>query len=169
MTKNTADWIENRIKKDEVTPWLEDGRDFINDTEIENILTAQQEPDPEYIDDILAKSMAVETLTPAETAALLNVSDPDVLNKMKETAARVKKKVYDNRIVTFAPLYLNNQCVNNCHYCGFRRDNTEVERKILSPEEIKKETEILAGDIGHKRLIVVYGESPVSDVNYMVD
>ncbi|MFP4687835.1 MAG: [FeFe] hydrogenase H-cluster radical SAM maturase HydG, partial [bacterium] len=48
-------------------------------------------------------------------------------------------------------------------------DNTEVERKILSSEEIKKETEILAGDIGHKRLIVVYGESPVSDVNYMVD
>jgi 2-iminoacetate synthase len=169
MSNSTTNWIKNRIKHDEVKPWLNDGKDFINDSKIETFLANQLEPDPKYIDDILAKSLAVETLTPAETAALLNVSDPKVLNKMAETAARVKKKVYDNRIVTFAPLYLNNQCVNNCHYCGFRRDNTNIERKILSSKEIKKETKILAGDIGHKRLIVVYGESPVSDVNYMVD
>ena len=32
-----------------------------------------------------------------------------------------------------------------------------------------QETEVLAGKLGHKRLIVVYGEHPESDVDYMAE
>jgi len=77
--------------------------------------------------------------------------------------------VYDNRIVTFAPLYLGNLCVNECAYCGFRCSNKQLERSVLSFDQVKRETEVLTGQIGHKRLIVVYGEHPSMDVDYMVE
>ncbi len=162
-------WLENRIKPSQYEKYMDGGEDFIKDSRLEQQLANNRNPAPERVRDILAKSLAVESLTPAETAALLNVESPQLLAEMEEAAAAVKQKVYDNRIVTFAPLYLNNQCVNNCKYCGFRRENTEIDRRILSAEEIKEETVVLAGEIGHKRLIVVYGEAPVSDVDYMVE
>ena len=87
---------------------------------------------------------------------------------MRAAAFQVKKKVYDNRIVTFAPLYLGSYCVNNCEYCGFKTANQDAARKVLTKEEIRKEVETLAGKIGHKRLIVVYGEHPKNDVDYIV-
>ena len=98
---------------------------------------------------------------------MIHVTDPELIAMMQETALQVKKKVYDNRIVTFAPLYLSNYCVNSCVYCGFRAENECSQRRCLSLEETIKETEVLAGDIGHKRLVVVYGEHPKSDVNYV--
>ena len=79
---------------------------FINEHEIEQKLLSGVKPDAGKIKDILQKSLQIETLTPEETAYLLNVSDRDLLEEMKQTAARVKKKVYDNRIVTFAPFTL---------------------------------------------------------------
>jgi 2-iminoacetate synthase len=85
-----------------------------------------------------------------------------------ETAANaIKKTVYDNRIVTFAPLYLSTTCVNNCLYCGLRKENDSVSRGVLTLDEARSEVEVLAGQIGHKRLVVVYGEHPKSDIDYM--
>lgn len=62
---------------------------------------------------------------------------------------------------------MSTKCVNNCLYCGFRRDNEAATRGVLSMEEIRKECEILAGKIGHKRLIAVCGEHPESDAEYI--
>src|SRR5690606_1305177 len=101
-------------------------------------------------------------------AALLNVEDEDLWEELYEAADKVKHKVYDNRIVFFAPLYCSNLCVNSCIYCGFRKENPEEKRRILSMEEIKRETEAVI-DEGHKRMIVVYGEHPLSDADYMAD
>jgi 2-iminoacetate synthase len=36
-------------------------------------------------------------------------------------------------------------------------------------EDIKKEAEVIAGKIGHKRVIAVYGEHPKTDANYIAD
>ena len=108
-------------------------------------------------------------MTLDETACLLHVEDPELLAEMQRVAGQVKTKVYDNRIVTFAPLYLSNLCVNNCVYCGFRCSNAKETRRILSQDEVRREAEVLAGQIGHKRLIVVYGEHPESDIDYMTE
>ncbi|MCK4402044.1 radical SAM protein, partial [bacterium] len=164
---DTTSWIANRIKRDEITKYMDGDRDFINDEEITEKLENNKYADTKKIRDILNKSMVVETLTPEETAILLNVDDKDLLDEMAETASKVKKKVYDNRIVTFAPLYLANLCVNSCLYCGFRKENKDEKRRVLTLDEVKKEIEVLAGKIGHKRLIVVYGEHPSTDIDYM--
>ena len=118
--------------------------------------------------DILQKSLDIKLLSPEETAVLLNVEDPGLLEEMREAALQVKKKVYDNRIVFFAPLYCSNLCVNSCVYCGFRSDNCAEKRHVLTMEEVRRETEAVI-DEGHKRLIAVYGEHPQSDADYIAD
>lgn len=165
----TKGWINGVIKEQEISRYLENGKDFINDKEIWLKIENNKNPEPQKIRDILKKSFAIETLEPDETAALLNVEDEELLEEMFDMAGKIKKKVYDNRIVTFAPLYCSNLCVNDCLYCAFRKENHVEKRRKLTLEEVKNETRVLAGKIGHKRLIVVYGEHPSSDANYIAD
>jgi 2-iminoacetate synthase len=169
INATVTDWIKNRVKQDEIDRYLVKGKSFIDDNEIAQNLYHCTKPDKKLIHDIIAKSLSITTLTPQETAYLLNVTDPEMLETMYETAGEIKRKVYDNRIVTFAPLYAGNACVNNCLYCGFRQENSAINRRILTIDEIKEETSVLVGQIGHKRLIVVYGEHPATDIDYMID
>ncbi|MDR2413671.1 MAG: [FeFe] hydrogenase H-cluster radical SAM maturase HydG [Odoribacteraceae bacterium] len=162
------EWTTGVIKQAEIDRYLAGGKDFIDEAGIERELARQRQPDAGRVREILQKSLEIKTLSPAETAALLNVEDPALLEEMQETARAVKRKVYDNRIVFFAPLYLSNLCVNNCLYCGFREENKEETRHALSMEEVKRETAAVI-DEGHKRVIAVYGEHPRSDADYIVD
>ncbi|MDD5489319.1 MAG: [FeFe] hydrogenase H-cluster radical SAM maturase HydG [Candidatus Moranbacteria bacterium] len=143
--------------------------DFIDDKKIWIQLKKHQNPSDTEVRRIIQKSLRIQTLQPKEVAVLLNVQDEKLWQEMKSAAREIKRKVYDNRIVTFAPLYCSNYCLNNCFYCGFRRENKKEARRQLTIDEVKKETEILAGKIGHKRLIVVYGESPQSNVDYIAE
>ncbi len=155
------------IKPSEIEKYLENGRDFIDDGKISALASGNKEPDPEKVRDIIAKSLGINTLLPEETAALLHVEDEYLWQEIFAAAVGIKTKVYDNRVVTFAPLYCSNLCVNNCLYCGFREENNAIKRRQLAPEEIRKEVEVLAGRIGHKRLIAVYGEHPASGAEYI--
>jgi 2-iminoacetate synthase len=166
---NETDAWARRIVPKQIDRYLTGGGDFIDDDHLHAVLQAARPPSWTRLEEILAKSLAVETLSPEETAELISVTDPAMRARMRETGAAVKKKVYDNRIVTFAPLYLSNHCVNDCSYCGLRRSNTALTRRTLSLDDVKRETAVLAGKIGHKRLIAVYGEHPAFDVHYMVD
>ena len=163
-------WMQERIVPAEIDKYLAAaGRDFIDDAEIARLLALTGEPEAARVRDLVAKAMAVQALTLAELAELMRVRDPGLWDEMRAAAGAVKRKVYDNRIVTFAPLYLSSQCVNNCVYCGLRSSNAAVERRVLSMAEVRAETEALAGRLGHKRLIVVYGEHPESGVDYMAE
>ena len=62
---------------------------------------------------------------------------------------------------------MSNLCDNNCMYCGFRDGNSDEVRSKLSMDQVKAEAEVLAGKIGHKRLIVVYGEHPSTSTDYI--
>lgn len=168
MKTDLKNWIDNVIKEDQITKYQDDeSLDFINDENIEQKISANAGVDKSKMRDIISKSLDIQTLSPDETAALLNVKDPELWDEMENAAGQIKRKVYDNRIVTFAPLYLSTTCVNRCAYCGLRSDNNVIHRGVLTLEQVREETEILAGKIGHKRLIVVYGEHPESDTDYM--
>lgn len=168
MKTDLKNWIDNVIKEDQITKYQDDeSLDFINEENIEQKISANAGVDKSKIRDIISKSLDIQTLSPDETAALLNVKDPELWDEMEDAAGQIKRKVYDNRIVTFAPLYLSTTCVNRCAYCGLRSDNNVIHRGVLTLEQVREEAEILAGKIGHKRLIVVYGEHPQSDTDYM--
>ena len=162
------EWIAQVVRQEEIDKYLVNGKDFIDEGEIVRELEETRGPDVGMVRDILQKSLDIKLLTPRETAVLLNVEDPELLEEMKGVALEVKKRVYDNRIVFFAPLYCSNVCVNRCVYCGFRSDNCEEKRHVLTPAEIRQETEAVI-DQGHKRLIAVYGEHPLSDADYIAD
>ena len=162
------EWSAGVVKQDETLRYLEVGEDFIDDERIEGLLRENSTPEPRQVRDILERSLSLERLEPHETAALLNVRDESLWQEMFQAAREVKNRVYGPRIVTFAPLYCSNLCVNSCLYCAFRKENTLEKRRRLSIEEVRKETEVLVAT-GHKRLVVVYGEHPTSAIDYMAE
>lgn len=161
-----SDWKKDVIDQAQIDKYLTEGNDFICEKTIKQKIQDGQNPTDEYINQIIEKALSVKTLAPEETAALLNVTSEKMWDKIFKAALELKKKVYDNRIVFFAPLYCSNLCVNNCEYCGFREKNCKEKRAILTPEEIKRETKSVLNE-GHKRLILVFGEHPKSDIDYM--
>lgn len=157
------------VNADAYERYLAEGMDFMDDAALRAALAAPA-PDAARVREILARSLGVsEALPPEDTAALLAVTDPALLDEIFAAALAVKRKVYDNRVVTFAPLYASNYCVNNCLYCGFRTGNAHAVRRRLSMDEIRTEAESLAGSIGHKRLIFVTGEHPATGADYIAE
>ncbi|MZQ49404.1 MAG: [FeFe] hydrogenase H-cluster radical SAM maturase HydG [Bacteroidales bacterium] len=131
---------------------------FIDPDEIWNLINNVR-PDKTRVREVIAKSLDKHRLTLEETAVLVNSVGTDLFDEIREGARTLKEKVYGNRIVLFAPLYVGNKCTNNCQYCGFRVSNKDAVRKTLTDSEIIKEVEALE-DNGQKRLILVYGEHP---------
>ncbi len=146
----------NRLKLNmELTP---DATDFIDDDKLHWLIDNTKEDLPRARE-IFAKSLSKQPLTVEETAVLLAIESKEGLEELFETAKKLKRTVYGNRIVLFAPLYIGNLCVNNCKYCGFKNSSKETIRKTLSGKELVEEIENLE-KYGHKRLILVFGESP---------
>jgi 2-iminoacetate synthase len=166
--RSTISWIDRVIQQEQIDKYLINGKDFIDENRILQNLENNKNPDPARIREIIQKSLSIKRLDPDETAALIHVKDPGLWEEMFEAGLEVKRKVYDNRIVFFAPLYCSNLCVNSCVYCGFRTDNTREKRRILTMDEVRAETRAVVSE-GHKRMIVVFGEHPMSDADYMSD
>ncbi len=139
------------------TPALSDGCvDFIDDAAIQDRLK-EGRPDPVRIAEILTKARGMEPLDLDETAALLRIDDDALWAEVLDTARDLKRKVYGDRIVLFAPLYVGNECRNECAYCAFRRSNRMAIRCTLDDKALTEQTERLV-DAGHKRLVLVWGE-----------
>jgi 2-iminoacetate synthase len=104
-----------------------------------------------------------------EAARLLATSDPMIWETAAGMARAVREEVFGRRIVLFAPLYLSNECSNNCVYCGFRRDNRDADRITLTPEHAVREARFLEKK-GFHRLLLVSGEYPgKTDAGYIAD
>ncbi|PKL81668.1 MAG: [FeFe] hydrogenase H-cluster radical SAM maturase HydG, partial [Ignavibacteriae bacterium HGW-Ignavibacteriae-3] len=128
-------------------------------TLINSLLEDEKLNDEHLQRDIIVKAADAKGLTLKESAALLQINNPDLLDKLFHIAKEVKEKIYGNRLVLFAPLYITNLCVNNCLYCAFRKDNKELLRRTLSIDEIEEETRYLVLT-GQKRVLLVAGEHP---------
>ncbi len=132
------------------------GQAFIDSGEIWDYLD-NTVSSPSKVRDVIERSLNKNRLNLQEVATLINATGRESVDLIKEGARELKKKIYGNRIVLFAPLYVGNKCANDCTYCGFRASNREQVRKTLSQDELVKEIEALE-DSGQKRLILVYGE-----------
>ncbi len=122
----------------------------------------------ERVREVIAKSLGKNRLTLEETAVLINATDPDLIEEIKQGARTLKEKVYGQRIVLFAPLYVGNLCTNNCAYCGFKASNQQVKRITLDEDDLIAQVKALE-DSGQKRLILVFGEHPRYDAKFIAD
>jgi 2-iminoacetate synthase len=139
--------------------------DFIDDAALRQLLAAPP-PDAARVRELCARSLARQSLTVAETAELLRVTDPALHEEIADAAARLKLEVYGRRIVLFAPLYVGSECINDCTYCGFRRSHRGAARVTLESAALRSQIEALE-QRGHKRLILVFGESPRYDAAFI--
>lgn len=142
-------------------------KSFIPEAEIMTLLSTRIN-DKIMVRDILDKSLSLQRLEPKEMAVLLNADDPEIIAEIKESAHRLKQDVYGKRIVLFAPLYVGNMCINNCAYCGLRCSNRDIMRTTLSRDALVQEVCRLE-DKGHKRLILVYGEHPAYNEDFIAE
>jgi len=140
---------------------------FIDSDEISELLN-RIHPTAERVREVLQRAADKNRLTLEETAVLVNTREPELIEEIKAAARKLKKEVYGDRIVLFAPLYVGNYCVNNCKYCGFKASNKKAERKTLTRDELIDNVEALEEN-GQKRLILVYGEHPSYSADYIAD
>ena len=130
---------------------------FINQKYIEDLLEEAQNSSDANISCSLDKADRGTRLTHSEIAALLKTKNPQHIERIFEIAGKIKKKIYGNRIVMFAPLYVSNFCVNRCAYCSFNHGH-DFKRRVLTMDELREEVKILEM-MGHKRLALEAGES----------
>lgn len=130
---------------------------WLAQVDLEQLLRETARPAPTAVREILAKAGLARGLALAEAAQLLQIEDENLLTELFQTAGQVKERIYGRRVVIFAPLYLTNECHNNCLYCGFRAANQGLVRRTLSVEEAVAEARALENQ-GHKRLLLVAGE-----------
>ena len=89
MKTAVSSWVNSVIKQDEIDKYLINGKDFIDDELINKQILENRNPEKSRIREIMAKSLDLQRLDPVETAALLDVTDPELLSEMYETGLKV--------------------------------------------------------------------------------
>jgi len=105
-------------------------------------------------------ALASQRGLPSDFAALISPSAnaPHYLEAMAQRAHELTVQHFGRVIRFFAPLYLSNECVNDCQYCGFSKKN-RIQRVTLTEEEILEEARYLRRE-GFRHLLLVSGEHP---------
>src|ERR1700710_1685369 len=113
-------------------------------------------------------SLTKEKPSLADFAQLISPAAGQLLEHMGRRSHTLTQQRFGKVIRLFAPLYLSNECINNCKYCGFSRDN-QILRVTLSVDEVLREAKSLH-EQGFRNILLVAGEHPkfVSG-NYMRD
>lgn len=91
-------------------------------------------------------------------ASLLTPLHPDELESRARKSSALSRRHFGRTMRLFAPLYLSNECVNNCSYCGFSRDNP-ILRTTLTLDQVATEAQHLHS-LGFRNLLLVAGEHP---------
>ena len=118
-------------------------------------------------DDVRA-SLGRTALSLRDFAQLISPAAARELESLSRRSNAMTQQRFGKVIRLFAPLYLSNECINNCSYCGFSRDNP-ILRVTLSLDEVKREADELKSQ-GFRNILLVAGEHPkfVSN-NYLRD
>jgi 2-iminoacetate synthase len=90
-------------------------------------------------------------------ALLASRSDAELEVLARESAA-ITRRYFGRTMRMFAPLYLSNECINSCAYCGFSRENA-ILRVTLEVDEIAIEASHLVAQ-GFRNILLVAGEHP---------
>jgi 2-iminoacetate synthase len=103
-------------------------------------------------------SLSKPRLTLTDFAHLISPAASELLETLSQRSHRLTQQRFGKVIRLFAPLYLSNECINNCQYCGFSRDNA-ILRVTLSLAEVKREAKALQ-EQGFRNVLLVAGEHP---------
>jgi 2-iminoacetate synthase len=94
----------------------------------------------------------------ADFAHLISPTGAAFLEEMGRRSQQLTRQRFGKVIRLFAPLYLSNECINNCSYCGFSRDNSILRVTLSVPEVVREARSLL--DEGFRNILLVAGEHP---------
>src|SRR5579863_6037691 len=125
--------------------------------------------DERGVDAMVERSLAATASTARESlgkerpalgdfARLISPAGGELLEPMCRRSQALTQQRFGRVIRLFAPLYLSNECINNCRYCGFSRDNS-ILRVTLAVEEVRAEARALVNQ-GFRNILLVSGEHP---------
>jgi 2-iminoacetate synthase len=104
------------------------------------------------------ESLAKSKLSLNDFASLISPAATGLLEPISARAQKLTQQRFGKVIRLFAPLYVSNECINNCKYCGFSRDNP-ILRVTLTLDEVKREAAELRAQ-GFRNILLVAGEHP---------
>jgi 2-iminoacetate synthase len=114
------------------------------------------------------ESLGKVKMTLEDFAHLISPAASGVLEQMGQRAHQITQQRFGKVIRLFAPLYLSNECINNCKYCGFSRDNP-ILRVTLTLDEARREAKALV-EQGFRNVLLVSGEHPkFVSTSYLAD
>ncbi|HOV45764.1 MAG TPA: [FeFe] hydrogenase H-cluster radical SAM maturase HydG [Exilispira sp.] len=172
-TRNSTKSSENSVSPENPDNFSLDKnftkKSFIERDKLYNIIeNAEKEYSTKNLELILKKSLKLKGLSVDEAAILLMAKSKKDIDRILDVSSIVKQAIYGKRLVLFAPLYLANYCSNNCLYCAFRKDNKKIKRAKLNDEQIKLEVKSLLRQ-GHKRILLLTGESEATSLEYFLN
>src|SRR5436190_16243315 len=131
---------------------------------LEALLKRSSSATPESVREALARSRP----GPTDFAELISPAASGLLETLSRRSQTLTQQRFGKVIRLFAPLYLSNECVNNCKYCGFSRDNP-ILRVTLTVDEVVREARALK-EQGFRNVLLVAGEHPkFVSASYLVD
>src|SRR5207244_7304966 len=104
------------------------------------------------------EALAKSRLTPADFAELISPAAGELLEPLGRRSQALTQQRFGKVIRLFAPLYVSHECINNCRYCGFSRDNP-ILRVTLTVDEVLREARALKAH-GFRNILLVAGEHP---------
>jgi 2-iminoacetate synthase len=131
---------------------------------LEGLMSQARSSNTEPVDAVLRRGPS----SLADFATLLSPAASTRLEELCRRSQALTRQRFGKTIRLFAPLYLSNECINNCAYCGFSRDNP-ILRVTLARQEVEREARALA-EQGFRNILLVAGEHPKFVSNgYMAD
>ena len=128
--------------------------DTFNQLPLERLLHSSMQASVDEVDQSLnAKNPGL-----SDFAKLISPAAADYLEPLSRQSQAITQQRFGKVIRLFAPLYLSNECINNCSYCGFSRDNP-ILRVTLSVDEVVTEARALSAQ-GFRNILLVAGEHP---------
>jgi 2-iminoacetate synthase len=91
-------------------------------------------------------------------AVLISPAAASRLEEMAVISHRLTEHRFGRIVQLYAPLYVSNECIDTCTYCGFSREHV-IERITLDPQAAEREAEVLLAQ-GFRHVLLVSGEHP---------
>jgi len=120
----------------------------------DDLLGLAREAGPDRVAVALATPALDRTLL--DFSALLSPAAEDRLEELALESRRLTLARFGRTMHMYAPLYLSNECLTTCTYCGFARE-LPIARKTLSPTETLREARWLRSR-GFRSILLLTGE-----------
>lgn len=146
--------LQKKGERERITSYEPDFR--LPTEELDRLTNVWADAGPSDVDRALAAGRRRDL---QDLAVLLSPAAGERLEELARASHELAVRRFGRTMHLFAPLYLSNECVSECTYCGFQVWNRDIVRRTLSPDEVAAEARYLK-HLGFRHLLLVSGEHP---------